>query len=147
MKKIFQPSAEELEAKMDVVHTALAAACETSHGRYKAEDLIQQVKDRSVQLWFGYDGDDFDIIALTTIIAYPQARTLSFFCLTGVRIQGWQQFLLHVNEWLPLIKGIEDWGITVGCTLFQIECPAPWERFLKEYGYAGTHVTLYKEAV
>ena len=84
---------------------------------------------------------------LTEVINYPRAKAVRFLCLTAIDIKGFDKFLAVIGEWVPFVKQVEEWAKGIGCVLSQIESPATWELFMKDYGYRRTHVYLDRELV
>lgn len=147
MKRLVRTPYDDLLPFIELLFPKLVAACAQSMGRYKAEDIIKCIKADSMQIWLAFEDEKLDGLILTQIIEYPQSMALRFLCLTGVGVDGWQEFMSVIQEWLPFVKQIEDWARNLGCKLSQIECPAAWELYMRDYGYVRTHVLLDRELV
>jgi hypothetical protein len=145
MKRLVQTSFDDLQPFMGLVFPKLVVACRYSIGRYEAGDIIEYIKTNHMQLWLAFDEEELDGFILTQIIDYPQAKALRFLCLMGVRIEGFQEFMAVIGDWLPFVRQVEEWAIGLGCVLSQIESPAAWELYMRDYGYKRGHVILDKE--
>ena len=145
MKTLVQTSYENLLPHLDAILPKLVIACSYSIGRFKAEDIIENIKLNRMQIWLAFDGDKLDGFILTQILDYPQTKALRILCLMGVGIEGWQKFMGAICDWIPFVRQVEDWAKGLGCTLSQIECPATWELYLRDMNYKRGHVLLDRE--
>ncbi len=145
MKHLVLTSFEEMQKHMGVLRSCLQEACTFSLGRYCAEDLISYIQAGHMQLWLAFTGECLDGFLLTQIIPYPQTKAVRFLCCMGVDIDNWLEFIKRIGDWVPYVEQIEDWARGLGCTLSQIECPAPWELYMRDLGYKRGHVLLDKE--
>lgn len=145
MKKLVQSSFDDLQPFMGLVLPKLEIACRFSIGKYTAEDIFDFVKKDIMQIWLAFDDEVIDGFIITQIVGYPKIKSLRFICLMGVGIEGWQKFMCAIGDWLPFVRQVEDWGKSIGCSLSQIECPAPWENYMTNYGYSRGHVILNRE--
>lgn len=144
MKQIVPVGYEELEGMMDIIYPKIEAACLDSVGKFGAEDVIGRIRRNEFQLWLARDEDKIYGLILTEIAAFPQEKVLRFICFTGVEVVGFEQFMALINDWLPLVGGIEEWGRGVGCSVSQMECHPVWERLMAGNGYEKTHIILNK---
>jgi hypothetical protein len=145
MKRLVPTPYDDLQPYLDVVYPKLVVACSYSLGRLRAEDVIEYIRTNHMQIWLAFEDDDLDGFIITQILEYPAAKELRFICLTGVRVEGWQEFMETIGGWIPYTKQVEDWAESIGCTISQVECPAPWEVYLKDYEYRRGHVLLQKK--
>lgn len=145
MKRLALTSFAELQQHMKAVLPKLDIACSYSIGRYTSKDILKYIEADYMQIWLAFNGDELDGFILTQIIDYPQAKSLRFICLMGVGVEGWQEFIRVIDGWLPFTRQIEEWGLSMGCSLSQIECPAAWDLYLRNFGYSRGHVLLDKE--
>ena len=145
MKRLVQYPYDDLLEHIDAIFPKLVIACSYSIGRFKAEDIIEQIKTNQMQIWLAFDEKKLDGFILTQVLNYPQTLALRILCLMGVEIEGWQSFMACINDWIPFVRQVEDWAKGFGCTLSQIECPATWELYLRDMGYKRGHVLLDRE--
>ena len=128
-----------------VVYPKIVEACKTSAGKFGADDVVKKIKSNEYQLWLAYDDEDLDGIVLTEIVQYPQAKTLRFICLTGIKVDDFSKFMAVIDDWLVFVNQIEEWGKSLGCVLSEIEGPQGWGALMKKYGYKCSHIILNKE--
>lgn len=145
MKRLVPTLYDELHPYLAVIYPKLVIACAYSGGKYIAEDVMEYIKINHMQIWLAFDEDELDGFILTQVIDYPRAKALRFLCLTGVRIEGWQAFMEVIDDWIPFTQQVEDWGKSIGCKRSEIECPATWEIYMRNYAYKRGHVLLDKE--
>ena len=145
MKCLLQTSHDDLLTHIDAILPKLVIACSYSKGKFKAEDIIEQIKSNQMQMWLAFDRDNLDGFIITQILDYPRTKTLRIFCLMGVGVEGWKKFLTVINDWIPFVRQVEAWGKSLGCTLSEIECPSTWELYLGNFGYNRAHVLLDRE--
>lgn len=145
MKRLVQSTFLDLDNYIEQIFPKLVIACSYSIGRFKAEDIIELIKTNQMQIWLAYNDDALDGFILTQILNYPQTMALRIFCLMGIEVEGWRKFMMVINDWIPFVRQVEDWGKSLGCTLSQIECPATWELYLRNFGYKRGHVILDRE--
>ena len=129
---------------MGLVLPKLVTACAESNGRYTAEDIIQNISDNSMQIWLAFNGEALDGFILTQMLSYPHARTVRFMCAAGVGIDGPQEFVDQIKDWMPFMQQVEDWAYGLGCSLSQIEAPPQWAYYIKHAGYGSEHVLFSK---
>ena len=145
MKRLVPTLYDDLQPYIGAIYPKLVVACSHSIGRYTADDILGYIKKNHMQIWLAFDGDELDGFILTQIIEYPQAKELRFLCLSGVKVEGWQAFVETIEDWIPFTKEVEDWGKSLGCSISQIECPATWEIYMRDFEYKRGHILLCKE--
>lgn len=144
---LIQKSREELEEYLGLILPNLEDACKHSLGRYEANDILRCIADGTMQIWLGFDKEVLEGFILTQVIDYPKVKAVRFLCLRGVSVEGWHEFMSKIGDWLPFVKQVEDWALSLGCSLSQIECPATWELYLRDFGYKRGHVLLDRSLV
>ena len=55
MKRLVQYPYDDLSDYLDIVFPKLVIACSYSIGRFKAEDIIEQIKTNQMQIWLAFD--------------------------------------------------------------------------------------------
>jgi len=145
MNRLVPTLYEDLHDVLNDIMPKLEIACNYSLGRYKPEDLINEIKANTMQIWLAFNDNTLDGFVLTQVLDYPQTKTLRIMCLMGVGVEGWQAFMEKIKDWVGFVRQIEDWGKSIGCSLSQIECPPTWEVYMNNYGYRRGHVLLNKE--
>ncbi len=147
MRRLVPASQNDLAVMEDRIYPKLVTACEYSLGRFKAEDIIENIKKNIMQLWLAFNDEVLEGLLITEIVQYPQKRAVRIICLTGIEVDGWQKFVSVIEEWIPFTKQIESWGKSIGCSMSQIECPPTWELYLRDFEYKRGHVLLHKEII
>jgi hypothetical protein len=138
MKKLVLATPDLLPNILGIVYPKIEAACARSVGKYNGSDIVKCLIDRSMQLWVVFDDMDSEVnaIVITEISQFPRIKLLRLLCCTGE----------NSEQWVHLLKDIEDFGKIHGCEGFQAECRPGWEKVLKNLGYKKEHVILNKAA-
>lgn len=106
-------------------------ACETSKGRFTADDIKQWAQDGIWQLWVAIEGNDILCVTGTEIIVYKTGlKTIAIRLCDGVEREKWQHFMANILEW----------GKQQGCTRKEGVFRPGWRRVLK--GWDHTHEFL-----
>lgn len=144
MKRLSLTSFDDLKPYLDLIEPKIVIACSTSNGRYKSEDILNGIRDNSMQIWLAFNVESLNGFVLTQLLSFPQARVARLMCAMGIEIDGPGAFLAEIRDWLPFIKQIEDWAKSLGCSLMQIEAPPGWEFYVRNLGYGDEHVLFSK---
>lgn len=107
-------------------------AVEYADGMYTVEYVYQSIKKSQMQLWLIFKNEGLVCACVTQVFPYPSQKVLLILFAGG---NG-------VDEWLPLIKTILDWGKSLGCEISQIWGRKGWIKKLRSYGFEMTHVVL-----
>jgi hypothetical protein len=117
------------------VRKRVAACCARSSGKYEPADVLRLVLAGRMQLWTAVDdAAAVRAVAITEIVSYPRRRVCRLLACTGTGI----------DDWWPLIAGLEAWARDAGCTALEPLARPGWERRLKSAGYRKTHIILEK---
>lgn len=108
------------------------AACETSRGKFDAEDIRACLLTGEDQLWIWKTPTAF-AIGITRLANYPKQRVCRLRVVTGTNMAEWAA---------PCIETIERWAKANGCHAMEFQARPGWERFLSRRGYDRTHVYL-----
>lgn len=114
------------------VRPSLEDACETSRGKFDANDIRIGLLERDDQLWIWRTETAF-AVGITRIVNYPKQSVCTLRIVTGSNMDEWAE---------PCIKAIEDWAKANGCHAMEFQARPGWERFLRPRGYDKTHVYL-----
>jgi len=112
-------------AAESVWHQALPLverALEHDNGRVASADLLVKIRERDMQLWFGVDGDELRMVAITEICVWPQMRVARFVLLAGEDFEGWWAFAK------PMFQA---WAKAEGCKQFEVGGRMAWLRKLR----------------
>lgn len=109
--------------------------CALAHGggRYEADDFLQALTRREMQLWLARAGDRLIGAVVTELRSYPRQRRCRYLLLAGEDFDRWQ----HLQQ------DIEDWARANACTAMEMCGRRGWERKLS--GWRATHVEMSKE--
>lgn len=122
----------EINAVWEEVRPWLEAACETSRGKFDAEDIRAGLLSGEDQLWIWKSPTAF-AVGITRLSNYPKQRVCNLRIVTGENMAEWAQ---------PCIETIEQWARANGCHAMEFCARGGWERFLTRRGYDRTHVFL-----
>ena len=104
----------------------MVGAAKYTHGRFKVEDIKQQLyKNNNQQLWIAYDDKVYGAV-ITEIITYPQMKTLIMHFTGGVELPKWKDDMLALLRRFAKdrqCKVIESYGRT------------GWKRIFKNDGF------------
>ena len=145
MKRLVLTSHDDLVPYLDTVFPKIVASCSHSGGRITGEGVLAQLKTNQMQIWLAFNGMTIDGFVLTQIYDWGKTKTLKIFCVEGVAVEGWEKFLSVIDDWVGVVKEIEDWAKNLGCTLCEIECQPGWELLLRGFGYQKSHVLLSRD--
>lgn len=123
---------DEIGAVWDEVRPWIARACETSRGKFDADDIRSSLLDGTNQLWIWKTPTAF-AVGITCLSNYPQQRVCNLRIVTGTNMAEWYE---------PCIETIERWAKANGCDAMEFQARPGWERLLARRGYDKTHVYL-----
>jgi hypothetical protein len=108
----------------------LEAALEYTQGTHTYADVVQDLDTGKSQLW---DTDQAAVV--TEIHVSPRAKTCHLFLAGG-----------DLNELERILRVIERWAKSEGCTRMSLAGRRGWERtFLRGEGYAPAWTVMTKE--
>lgn len=119
------------------VENEIAAACATSRGKYRPDDVKALLIEGRMQLWIvaeGYEAKAPLGVFVTEIHAYPQMKVCVMLVGVGRDRERWQH----------LISEVEDWARGKGCESMELIARPGWARIHKRHGYETTHFVLEK---
>lgn len=119
-----------LDQWIPLIEWHLAQFC--ADGGWHPNDLVDQIRDRTRQLWVASDGTVK--AALLTQIADDKLATCRITHLVGV----------DRDSWLHLFGAIEGWARELGCQRIEAIARPGWERAAKPLGMTKTHIVLEK---
>lgn len=94
-----------------------------SHSRWTVEQIVEEIRDRSVQVWVC---GDFRAVAMTRV--WPDA--VSIVACTGSGREDWQA---------ALEAEIRAWALHMGKRYLLVDGRPGWSRWLKTIGYQEAH--------
>lgn len=125
---------DQISEYWSLVEPWIAAACETSRGKWDADYIRAQLDRGAMQLWLVTDGSLL-AVCVTEIVQHPSKRCCRIRILTGRHRRRWQHHLAV----------IEAWAKARGCAAMELIARPGWSRLLKGHGYAVTHLFCEKE--
>jgi hypothetical protein len=126
----------QIDEVWDEVRPWIAAACNTSRGKFDADDIRIGLLTGEDQLWI-WRTDTAYAVGITRITNYPQQKVCQLRIVTGRNRAEWQ---------VPCIETIERWAKANGCAAMELQArPGWWRGFLRGVlGYDMTHVYCEK---
>ena len=104
------------------------------NGRVSVDDLLAKIEDADMQLWFGFDGDVLEMVAITEVDVWPQMKVARFVLLAGGDFDGWWSFTMPM---------FQEWAQREGCEQFEVKGRLGWLKKLR--GWALDHVVMRTE--
>lgn len=115
--------ASEAEACLPRMMPALASIAGRSHSRWSVEDIVDEIRAHTVQVWVC---GDFQAVALTRV--WPEA--VSIVACAGSDRGDWQA---------ALEAEIRAWALHMGKKHLLVDGRPGWSRWLKTIGYQEAH--------
>jgi len=107
-------------------------------GNYANSQHFKDACNKGVfQLWILWDNDSkhkYYGLVVTELVKRPLQKCLNIRIMTGK----------HREKWQHMIKFIEDFGKKQGCDKMELIARPGWEKVLKQFNYAKSHVLLEK---
>lgn len=119
---------DEAPAWREATEWHFASFCED--GKWTADELWDEVKAGTKQMWLAFDGEA-QAVALTHIVPGHCKTCVITHCAGH-----------DMARWWPLIGSIEAWARTLGCVFLEAVTRPGWEKVLKDM--RKTHVILEK---
>lgn len=127
--------AEHAERAWPRLRSFVERAIARGNGEYLADDILDAVKARKMQLWAVRD-DEIRAVVVTEVLEYPRSRKLG---VVGVAGEGMRDYL-HL---LPEV--LEAYAKEQGCTSVRAGGREGWVRALAVYGYERTATIVEKD--
>jgi hypothetical protein len=124
----------EINAVWEDVRALIEDACETTRGKFDAQDIKAGLLTGEDQLWIWRTATAF-AVGITRLANYPKQRVCTLRIVTGNNVDEW---------YLPCLETIERWAKANGCQAMEFQARPGWERFIRPLGYDKTHVYLEK---
>lgn len=97
-------------------------------GKYEAEDVLECLKARDMQLWLGYDDLGAALAVITEIRIFPRRR-----CLNIVLVSARDRKM--ANHWWRFLPMLDDYAQHEGCTSVEGAGRKAWARKKAPHGY------------
>ena len=81
------------------VHAWINEACLEEGGSYLAEDILEMVKSRALQMWIAEDSDMVHAVAITEIRAHPRRKTFWVWMMMGKHLEQWDEYRHVLAQW------------------------------------------------
>lgn len=75
--------------------------------RYNADDLLNAVLDRDMQLWVIDNDEGIETVVLTEILNYPRVRECNVFMISGK--------MTAREDWKEVVEEVVQWAAAQGC--------------------------------
>ncbi|MBB5509561.1 hypothetical protein [Paraburkholderia atlantica] len=124
----------DIDAVWEDVRALIEEACETTRGKFDAQDIRAGLLTGEDQLWIWKSPTAF-AVGITRLANYPKQRVCTLRIVTGSNMDEW---------YLPCLETIEKWAKANGCHAMEFQARPGWERFIRPLGYDKTHVYLEK---
>jgi len=102
-------------------------AAKYTHGRYKTEDIYNELCKGNQQLWIAYDDKVYGAV-ITEIMQYPQKRTLIMHFTGGVELPKWKDEMLSV---------LRSFAKDNQCDCIESYGRTGWKRIFKNDGFTS----------
>lgn len=119
------PEEHVLEVWPKIAHH-IDAACKYTHGRFEAEDVLDQILDGSHILWIAFEGTNIRGAVVTNMLYYPRKKFLGCPFVTGDDFASWK---------MPMLNTLQRWATENGCEGLESTARLGWARVFKEDGY------------
>lgn len=99
------------------------------------EAIFEGVVSGRFQVWSAGTKEKHLLVLVTQIAHYPANTILQSVLLLGN----------HLEECAPMLDAaMEQWARSAGCTMCEVSGRKGWIRFLKNFGFRETNVTLHR---
>lgn len=122
----------DLDRVWPAVANDIEEAAKTSRGKFLAEDIYQELKDQTCQLWV-WESESARGVFITQVHSYKRNKVCWIRIATGHNYQEW------VSQ---VMRTIEEWAKEQGCDAMELLARPGWKRVLEDY--ETTHVYLEK---
>lgn len=106
-----------------------AAVLKSQHD-YTVQDIKEFIRNRSMQLWVWYEGDEIVACLVSTIIVFPRRKVCSLPFIGGRAMRKW--LTSEVEEI------VAQWAREQGCSQFEGYCRDGWLRLLPHWNKVWT---------
>lgn len=107
------------------IHDYMAGAAKYTYGRFEAEDIKENLKEKEQQLWIAFDNSIKGAV-ITEIIQYPRIRVLSMHFTGGKELQTWKQ---------PMLNILQSYAKDKGCEVIESMGRNGWSKVFKDDGF------------
>lgn len=88
-----------------VVLPMVEKAIEYAHGELEADDVLNALLNRDMQLWVVLDGRVVRAVTITEISSFPRLKVCRVLMVAGD----------EMDKWVDLVDVIEKWAMSQGC--------------------------------
>lgn len=121
---------EEVERVWPSIEPYMDGAAEYTHGRFTADDILEQVLHYDHILWLAYENEIIKGAVVTSILNYPRAKTLSMVFTGGINLDEWKE---------PMLDVLRRWAKDNECDSIESTGRPGWAKVFKADG----HVPLW----
>lgn len=75
--------------------------------RWNADDLLNALLDRNMQLWVIDNDDGIETVVITEILNYPRVRECNVFMISGK--------MTARDDWREVVEEVVEWAAAQGC--------------------------------
>ena len=117
---------EYIESVWPSIESYMEKVAKFTYGRFKADDIKNDLQTKQQQLWVAFDNQDFYGAVVSEIIVYPQMTTLCVHFLSGKEFDLWRDDMLAL---------VQRFARDSGCKLIESSGRVGWKKMWENYGY------------
>ena len=138
MYKISGVRSQLIEDTAEKISKHLERVIPYTGGRYNKEDIIDCLKDGSMELWIAYNSDSIQIdgIVVTQYTIYPRKKVFTILLCSGVNMNEWYDDMLALIENVAKVNKSD---------VIEIGGRKGWIKRMKSNGYRQTMWFTEKE--
>ena len=124
---------EHYDAIWPDIDDYMAGAAKYTYGRFEADDIKENLKEKDQQLWIAFD-DAIKGAVITEIIQYPRMRVLSMHFTGGKELQTWKD---------QMLKTLQSYAKDKNCDVIESMGRSGWSKVFKGDGF-NPRLTYYE---
>ena len=115
----------------------LSKATKTTNGKFNKMNILDELLDRTIELWVVYDEDNKPVAAVTTrVVPYEKFNALSVDWVGGNRM----------SEWIDLVlKTLTAYAKDKDCSSLAGYGRKAWSKVLAKYGWEQDYIAYKME--
>ena len=115
----------------------LSKAARTTRGKFSKMNILDELMERTIELWVVYDDDNKPVAAVTTrVVPYDQFKALSIDWVGGQRM----------SEWIDLVvETLTNYAKDQECSMMAGYGRKAWSKVLAKYGLEQDYIAYRME--